>query len=58
MAGIMKMITASSMTALKKEVQTFTKQARAQGMQVRAGWDPLKVQQTKDGYSILLHADH
>ena len=58
MAGVMKMITASSMTALKKEVQNFTQQARAQGMQVRAGWDPLKVQQTPDGYSILFHADH
>ena len=58
MAGMMKVITASSMTALKKEVQNFTQPARLQGMEIRVGWDPLKVQQTKDGYSIFIHADH
>ncbi len=56
MGGLMKTFTAPTLTALRKEVQNFTKEAHAQGMQVHVGWDPMKVQQTKDGYSIFVHA--
>ena len=57
MAGVMRQLKASSMTALKKEVQAFTQDARDRGMQVRLGWDPKTVEKTEDGgYAILVHA--
>ena len=55
MAGVMRQLKASSMTALKREVEAFTKDARDRGMKVRLGWDPRTVEKTEDGYAILVH---
>lgn len=55
MAGVMRQLKASSMTALKREVEAFTKDARDRGMKVRLGWDPTAVEKTEDGYAILVH---
>lgn len=57
MAGVTKVVTAKTKTALKKECQKWQRQAREAGMDIHLGYDDSRIQKTDDGeYAILLRA--
>ena len=57
MAGGFETIKAPTKTELKKRVKQWEKQARGMDLSdIRLGYDPERVVQTEDGYSIQVWA--
>lgn len=56
MGGTFNIMEARTKTELRKKVRKFTSEAKAMGFDVRQGWDPTRVEKTKDGYRITVSA--
>jgi len=56
MGGTFKTIEAKTKTELRKKVTAFTSEAKSMDFDVRQGWDPTKVEKTKEGYKITVWA--
>lgn len=57
MAGARDTLSARTKTELKKRVQEWIRDAKEAGLEdIRLGWDPDRVIQTDDGYSIQVWA--
>ena len=56
MGGIRTELTADTRTELKKLAQGWAKSARESGFDFEAGWGPDRVQNTEEGYKIVLYA--
>ena len=56
MGGAATTITAPTMAELKKQVERWEKEAKGTGLYMDAGFDIDRVEETEEGYQILVHA--